>query len=60
VSGAPPRGVIPKLFGVVLMALGALDSMLAWRGGLAVGDAYLFLLLGGALLYLVSPNREDR
>lgn len=55
-SGAARKGVVLKLFGVILMALGALDSMLAWRGGLADGDPYLFLILGGALLYALGAN----
>lgn len=48
------RGVAAKLLGVALMTLGALDSMLAWRGGQAGGDAYLVLLIGGALLLLLG------
>lgn len=55
---SPRKGVVAKLFGVILMALGALDSMLAWRAGLADGDAYLFLILGGALLYALGANGE--
>jgi hypothetical protein len=47
-----------KLFGVVLLALGALDSMLAWRGGFAVGDFALALFAGGAFLFLAGAARR--
>lgn len=57
-SGAPRKGVVLKLFGVILMALGALDSMLAWRGGLAQTDFYFMLFLAGALLYSLGAIRS--
>jgi hypothetical protein len=47
-----------KLFGVVLLALGTLDSMLAWRGGFAVGDFALALLAAGAFLVLAGAVRR--
>ncbi len=57
----PARGYIIRLFGVVLIFVGALDSMLSWRGGFAVGDFYLFLIASGFVLYGVgSVRRRDR
>lgn len=59
-SGAPRKGVTAKLFGVVLMALGALDSMLSWRGGIADNDFYLLLLAAGAFVYAIGAIRGSR
>ena len=59
-SDRPARGYIIRLFGVVLIFVGALDSMLSWRGGFAVGDFYLFLIASGLVLYGVgSVRRRD-
>lgn len=54
------KGAIIKIFGVVLIILGVLDSMLAWRGGLSFTGFYVFLLGGGALLYAVGAVRQGR
>lgn len=56
----PPRkGAKTKLFGVILIFLGALDSMLSWRGGLVVNDFYLLLFATGCLLYVVGAIRAS-
>jgi len=54
---APVRGVAIKLFGVMLIFLGVLDSMLFWRGGFAAGEKYLVLILFGLLLYAIGAIR---
>jgi hypothetical protein len=54
------KGVKTKLFGVILIFLGILDSMLAWRGGLAVNDFYLLLFVSGVLLYIVGAIRQGQ
>ena len=54
------KGAITKIFGVVLIILGFLDSMLALRGGLSFSGFYVFLLGGGALLYGVGAVRQER
>ncbi len=54
------KGVKTKLFGVILIFLSILDSMLAWRGGVAVNDFYLFLFVSGVLLYLVGTIRQGQ
>lgn len=54
---ASRKGVTTKLFGVILMALGALDSMLSWRGGLADTDVYFALIFVGAILYFLGAVR---
>jgi|TARA_Y100000294_G_scaffold145758_1_gene141055 hypothetical protein len=52
------KGSIIKLMGVVLIILGALDGMLSWRAGVALSNVYIFLLLGGVLLFIVGVLRR--
>lgn len=53
----PRRGVAIKLFGVILVFLGTLDSMMLWRGGFALNEAYVLLILTGIFLYIVGSIR---
>ncbi len=53
-SDQPKGGAKTKLFGVVLIFVGILDSMLAWRGGFSVRDFYVVLIISGIALYLVG------
>jgi uncharacterized membrane protein len=57
---APRRGVKTKLLGVVLVFLGVLDSMLAWRGGYALPDFPVALMAIGVFLYLVGAVRQRK
>ena len=54
----PKRGVAIKLFGVVFIFLGILDSMLFWRGGFEVNEAYALLIGSGIFLYVVGSIRS--
>ena len=54
------KGSIIKLFGVVLIFLGAMDSMLSWRGGFAVEDFYIGLLAAGVVIYALGAIRGQR
>lgn len=54
----PKKGVKTKLFGVGLIFLGAMDSMLFWRGGLVVNDFYLFLFVLGCVVYIIGAVRS--
>ncbi len=51
------KGTKTKLFGVGLIFLGALDSMLFWRGGLVVNDFYLLLFVLGCVIYIFGAIR---
>lgn len=53
----PKRGVAIKLFGVALVFLGMLDSMLSWRGGFALPTTYVLLMAAGIFLYAVGAIR---
>lgn len=55
----PKKGVKTKLFGVALIFLGAMDSMLFWRGGLMVNDFYLLLFVLGCVIYIIGAIRAN-
>ena len=48
------KGVMTRLFGVILIILGFLDSMLAWRGGFAVSDLYVAFISLGVFVYFIG------
>ena len=55
------RGAIIRLFGVILIILGALDTMLSWRGGFEVLPFHAMLIVMGLLLCLIGAiRRGDR
>lgn len=54
----PRKGVKTKLMGVGLIFLGAMDSMLFWRGGLVVNDFYLLLFVLGCVIYIIGAIRS--
>ncbi len=57
VDGEDNKGVIPKVLGVILIILGALDCALAWRGGFAVTNFYVLLLVLGIFFYCIGAVR---
>lgn len=57
---AAKKGVKTKLLGVILVILGALDSMLSWRGGFEAGDGYLVLIAAGLALFAIGAVRQGR
>ncbi len=52
------KGAVTKLFGVILIILGVMDSMLSWRGGFEVSDFYVVLIASGIFLYIIGAIRE--
>lgn len=54
----PRKGVVIKLFGVILVFLGVLDSMVSWRGGFAVSEVYALMIVAGLALYAVGAIRS--
>ena len=59
-SGGNARGAIIRLFGVVLVILGALDTMLSWRGGFEVLPFHAMLMVTGLLLCLIGAIRRRK
>ncbi len=57
-SSGNSRGAIIRLFGVVLIILGTLDTMLSWRGGFEVVPFHAMLIVTGLLLYLIGAIRR--
>ena len=53
----PRKGVAIKLFGVALVFLGTLDSMLSWRGGFEVHETYALMMAAGVFLYAIGAIR---
>ncbi len=51
------KGAKTKLFGAGLLFLGALNSMLSWRGGFAVSGFSASLLALGVVLLVVGAVR---
>jgi hypothetical protein len=51
------KGAILRLFGVILIILGGLDSMLSWRGGFAVSSFYVLLIGLGIFLFVLGAIR---
>jgi hypothetical protein len=59
-NGMSGKGVIVRLFGVVFVFLGMLNSMLFWRAGNAVNDFFVFLIVSGVALYVIGAIRRER
>ena len=53
------KGVKTKIFGVLLIFIGALDCMLSWRAGFAVSNFCNFLILAGILLFALGAIRQS-
>ena len=54
----PQCGVIPRMFGVALIFIGALDAMLSWRAGNAIEDFYIFLIAAGLFFLVIGQVRR--
>ncbi len=52
------RGAIIRLFGVILIILGTLNTMLSWRGGFPGPDLPVLVIAAGALLCLARGVRR--
>jgi hypothetical protein len=48
------KGSIIRLFGVIILFVGVLDSMLFWKGGMVGHGFYFFLIAIGLFLYAVG------
>ncbi|NIP72466.1 MAG: hypothetical protein GWO16_05295 [Gammaproteobacteria bacterium] len=57
-ASAARRGAAVKLFGLAFIFVGALDSMLSWRGGFRVDGAYALLIAFGVFLYALGAIRS--
>ncbi len=53
-SGVENRGAVIKLFGVILIILGALNTMLSWRGGFELLSLPVYFIAGGFVLTIVG------
>lgn len=54
----PKKGVKTKIFGVILIVLGALNSMLSFRGGFEISSLHNAILAAGIVLYIIGVVRS--
>jgi hypothetical protein len=54
------RGAVIKLFGVLLIILGGLNSMLSWRGGFDVIPFYVILIITGIIFCIIGSVRHQK
>ncbi|MBT3553314.1 MAG: hypothetical protein HOO19_11145 [Rhodospirillaceae bacterium] len=54
------KGVIPRLFGVLLIFVGTLDAMLSWRAAVALEYFYIFLVAAGLVFYVYGGIRRSQ
>lgn len=52
------RGAVFRIFGVILVILGWLDTMLLWRGGFEIIPFHAMLIVTGLLLYMIGAIRR--
>ncbi len=53
-------GPVVRLFGVVLIILGTLNTMLSWRGGFEVLSLPVYLFAAGILLCVIGGVLRER
>ena len=56
----PSRGAIIRLFGVIFIILGTLNSMLMWRGGLTLDSLYVGMIASGFFLYMIGSIKRNK
>ncbi|MCP4319189.1 MAG: hypothetical protein GY789_25170 [Hyphomicrobiales bacterium] len=56
--GGQSRGAIIRLFGVILIILGSLNTMLSWRGSFEVHPFHAALIVTGIVLYIIGAIRR--
>lgn len=52
------KGLLLRVLGVVCVLVGALDCMLAWRGGFSISLMYLVFIAAGILLFVLGAIRR--
>jgi hypothetical protein len=45
------KGIVSKIFGAIMVMLGAMDCMLAWRGSFQISEFYIVLIGLGLALF---------
>ena len=58
IPGGSNRGAIFRIFGVILVILGWLNTMLSWRGGFEVVPFHAMLIVTGLVLYMIGAIRR--
>ena len=51
------KGIAIKVFGISLFLIGALNTMLCWRGGIAANTFGPSVMLAGIILFIIGTIR---
>jgi hypothetical protein len=51
-------GVFHRIFGVIMIILGAMNCMLAWRGAFQISAFFLLLIGLGLVLYCIGAIKS--
>ncbi len=57
-DSAPRKGAAIKMFGVALIFVGILDTMLSWRGGFRMDGTYALVIAFGFFLFALGAIRS--
>ena len=52
-------GLFARIFGVILIILGSMDCMLAWRGSYQINEFYMILIGFGMVLFCFGAVRAS-
>lgn len=55
---ASRKGVLARVSGIMLIILGSMDCMLAWRGGFDINGLYIGLLVSGFILFAIGSIQK--
>ncbi len=55
---APRKGAVIKMFGVALIFVGMLDTLLSWRGGFQMDGTYALVIAFGFFLFAIGAIRS--
>lgn len=53
------RGLLARIFGVVLVITGFMDCMLAWRGGFQINLLFVMFIMSGILVFAVGAVQKN-
>lgn len=53
----PPKGILLKIFGIILLFVGGLNMVLLWRAGLYIDTTFILYILAGLGIYAIGMGR---
>lgn len=52
-------GVVAKIFGAIMVILGSMNCMLAWRGSFQISEFFVLLIVAGIALFCYGAIRTS-